>query len=163
MPIVYILIGVQGAGKSAWARLNAERLNAAILASDEMRNELEAQGIDAATEGDRVFAMVEQRLGQLVDSDRNVIVDATHARRRWRAKHLGIARKHGARTVAVWFDLPRAVCLARNAAKPGGLRWGERVVPEAILRDVARGFEPPSDGEFDEVWRMTVEGSVTTI
>lgn len=163
MPVVYFLIGVQGAGKSTWARANAERLQAAVLASDDIRNELEAQGREAATEGDRVFATLEARLGQWVDQGRNVMVDATHARRRWRDKSLAIARKHGARPVAVWFDVPLAVCRERNARKPGGLKWGERVVPDDILLDVARSFEPPAPGEFDEVWRVTFEGDVIAI
>jgi len=155
MSTVYLLIGVQGSGKSTWARANAEKLNAVVLASDEVRNELEARGIDASTAGDQVFAIVEERLGQLVDEGQNVIVDATHARRKWRKKHLAIARKHGAKVIAVWLDVPLAVCLARNAHKPGGPRWGERVVPKEILLGVAQGFEPPTKAEFDEVWRIT--------
>jgi predicted kinase len=154
MSTVYLLVGVQGSGKSTWARANAERLKAVILASDEVRNELEARGIDASTEGDQVFAIVEERLGQLVDEGKNVIVDATHARRKWREKHLGIARKHGAKVVAVWLDVPLAISLTRNAQKPGGLRWGERVVPKEILLGVAQSFEPPTKEEFDEVWRL---------
>lgn len=154
MSVVYLLIGVQGSGKSTWARANAEKLNAVVLASDEIRNELEARGIDASTEGDQVFTIVEARLGQLVDKGKNVIVDATHARRKWREKHLAIARKHGANVIAVWLDVPLAVSLARNAQKPGGLRWGERVVPKEILLGVAQGFEPPTEEEFDEVWRV---------
>ncbi len=163
MPTVYFLIGVQGAGKSTWARANAGRLQASILASDDIRNELEARGIDAATKGDRVFAILEARLGQWVDQGRNVIVDATHARRRWRAKGLTMARKHGARTAAVWFDVPLDVCRERNGYKLGGLRWGERSVPDDILLDVARSLESPTTAEFDEVWRVTIAGEVVAI
>ena len=158
VPTVYFLIGVQGSGKSTWAGANAERLGAVVLASDEVRNELEARGIDATDQGDRVFAMVEARLGQLVGQGKNVIVDATHARIQWRAKEVAIARQRGARVIAVWFDVPLAVCLARNRQKPGGARWGERVVPEEFLRGVARGFEKPTVGEFDEVWRVSTDG-----
>ena len=45
--MLYVLIGIQGAGKSTWAKANAGRLQAAIVASDDIRNELEAGGIDA--------------------------------------------------------------------------------------------------------------------
>jgi predicted kinase len=154
-PTAYLLVGVQGAGKSTWARANAERLGAVVLASDEVRNELEAQGIDAAREGDRVFAIVEQRLGQRLEEGKNVIVDATHARRRWREREIAVARAHGAKVIAVWFDVPLAVCLQRNARKPGGLRWGERLVPAQVVLGVARDFEEPKVGEFDEVWRLS--------
>ncbi len=162
MPTVYFLIGVQGSGKSTWACANADRLGAVILASDEVRNELEAQGIDATDQSDRVFAMVEERLGQWVDERKNVIVDATHARIKWREKEVAIARQHGAKVIAVWFVVPLAVCLARNRQKPGGSRWGERMVPEEFLRGVARGFEKPTVGEFDEVWRVSTDGERIT-
>src|SRR5262245_4903824 len=155
MSNVYLLIGVQGSGKSTWARANAERLQAVILASDEVRNELEARGIDATGEGDQVFAMVEERLARLLEEGKNVIVDATHARQKWRARHIAIAREHRAKVIAVWFDLPLTVCLTRNSQKPGGLRWGERIVPKEVLLGVAQSFEPPTRQEFDEVWRLS--------
>jgi predicted kinase len=151
------MIGVQGAGKSTWARANAQRLSAVILASDEVRNELEAEGIDASDKGDLTFGIVEQRLGQWLTEGKNVIVDATHARRRWREKEIAAARARGAEVIAVWLDVPVAVCLERNRRKPGGPRWGERVVPEQVLLGVARGFEPPQVGEFDEVWHVRGE------
>lgn len=154
MTSAYFMIGVQGSGKSTWARANAKRLRARVLASDAVRNELERQGIDATNEGDRVFAIVEERLEKLLAQGRNVIVDATHARRRWRERELRVARTQGARLIAVWLDVPLALALERNQAKPGGPLWGERVVPEAVLHAVARKFEPPELGEFDEVWRL---------
>jgi len=157
VPTVYILIGVQGSGKSTWARANAERLKAVILASDEVRNELEAEGMDATGKGDLVFGIVEQRLGQWLAQGQNVIVDATHARRRWREKEIAVARAHGAKVIAVWLDTPLAVCLERNQHKPGGPRWGERVVPEQVLLGVARGFEAPEAGEFHEVWHLRID------
>jgi protein phosphatase len=151
MPILYVLVGIQGAGKTTWARANAERLDAVVVASDDIRNELEAVGVDPTNEGDRVFAIFEERVARLLDAGRNVIADATHARGQWRANILAIARQRGARRVAVWFDLPLEVCRARNAGKPGGPLWGNRVVAEAMLQDMWRLFEPPAADEFDEV------------
>ncbi len=154
MSVVYFMIGVQGSGKSTWARANARRLRAKILSSDAVRNELEAQGIDATNESDRVFAILEERLGAMLKRGRNVIVDATHARRRWRERELVVARTYGAKVIAVWLDVPLPLALERNQHKPGGKLWGERVVPEEVLRGVSRKFELPEVGEFDEVWKM---------
>jgi predicted kinase len=153
-------VGVQGAGKSTWARANVDRLSAVVVGSDDVRNELEAHGIDATDKGDLVFQIVEERLGQLVMAGKGVIVDATHARRTWREKEIAKARAAGARVIAVWFDVPLAVCLARNARKPGGQRWGDRTVPERVLLSVARDFERPTLDEFDEVWRISANGRV---
>jgi predicted kinase len=152
MATVYLLIGVQGSGKSFWAAANARRLGAEVIASDAVRNELEAQGADAS-DGDRVFAMVNERLKKTLARGVNVILDSTHARRAWRKAEVATVRRFGATLIGVWFDAPLEVCLQRNAARTGK-RWGERAVPEEFLLDVARGFEAPGEGEFDEVWRV---------
>ena len=150
-PTLYVLIGIQGSGKSTWAAANANRLNAVVVASDEIRNELVEAGFDPTDMGDRVFATLEERLAEHLAAGRNVIADATHARRAWRANEVAVGRRFGARTVAIWFDLPLAVCLARNARKPGGEHWGDRIIPRAILRDMAERFEPPGRDEFDVI------------
>lgn len=152
--MLYVLIGIQGAGKSTWARANAGRLAAAIVASDEIRNELEARGIDATHQGDRVFSIFEERVARLLDEGRNVIADATHARRAWRANLLAIARQRGVRKVAVWLNVSLATSRARNARKPGGMQWGDRIVPDEVLTDMWRRFEPPGVAEFDEIWQI---------
>jgi predicted kinase len=152
--VLYVMMGIQGSGKTTWARANAARLEAEIIASDEIRNELEVAGIDATDQGDRVFAILEERVARLLEAGRHVIADATHARRAWRANILAIARARGGRIVAVWLQTSLAVCRARNQGKPGGALWGERVVPDAVLVDMWQRFEPPSLGEFDDIWKV---------
>jgi protein phosphatase len=153
MPVVYTLLGVQGSGKSTWARANAARLNAVVLSSDEIRNELEVLGRpDEARNGARVFEIFNRRLGQLLAEGKNVISDATHARQSWRADELAVARRLKAEVVGVMFDVPVQVCRDRNDARPRTGRWGERYVPDDFLCKVARDFEPPQPGEVDHVW-----------
>jgi predicted kinase len=151
MPSLYVLVGIQGAGKTTWARANAERLDAVVVASDDIGNELEAAGVDPTNEGDRVFAIFDERVARLLDAGRNVIADATHARGSWRANILAIAHQRGAQRVAIWLDVPLAVARERNARKPGGPLWGNRVVAEEVLLGVWRTFEPPAASEFDEI------------
>ena len=149
-PALYVLIGVQGSGKSTWAAANAERLRAAVVASDAIRNELEAANHPAAGSNDYVFDLLAERVAGCLQAGRNVIADATHVRRAWRRDTLAAARALGARLIAVWFDIPLAVSLARNAQKPGG-PWGDRRVDEGLIRQLYRELEPPTLGEFDEI------------
>ncbi|MEP7359336.1 MAG: ATP-binding protein, partial [Anaerolineales bacterium] len=88
---------------------------------------------------------------QHLGAGRNVIADATHARRAWRANEVAVARRYAARVVAIWFHLPLAVCQTRNAGKPGGEHWGDRIIPLDVLRDMSEHFEPPGADEFDQV------------
>jgi predicted kinase len=90
--VLYVLIGIQASGKSTWAKANAGRLEAVVVASDEIRNELEAEGIDATNQGDRVFAIFEERVALFLEAGGSVIADATHARRAWRANILTTSR-----------------------------------------------------------------------
>jgi predicted kinase len=150
-PTAYFLLGAQGAGKTTWAAAHAAQLSAVTLASDDIRNELEAQGMDATFENDHAFSLLEARLDVLLAQGKNVLVDATHARRSWREKEIAIARARGAKTVAIWFDVPLAVCLQRNAWKPNTQRWGERIVSPEFLRAVYSSLEPPTSAEFDEI------------
>lgn len=154
-PTVYVLIGAQGAGKSTWARANVDRLEAVLLASDEIRNEIVESGQGSPTNGDLVFSRLEDRLRDLLAEGRNVVVDATHALRAWRQREIAVARAAGARVVAVWFDVPLAAALARNRMKPDTENWGERIVPDPVVRDIHRRLEPPGRDEFDETWRLT--------
>jgi predicted kinase len=151
---LYLLLGVQGSGKSTWAAANAARLAAVVVASDEIRNQLEAAGVAVEGQGDRVFAAFEARVAELLDAGRNVIADATHVRRQWREKTLALARQRGARVVVVWFDLPLAVCLARNAAKPGGA-WGQRPAAADFVTSLWQGLEPPEPNEADEILKIS--------
>ena len=154
LPTAYVLMGVQASGKSTWAGANAGRLGAVVLASDAIRNELAAQGKEAeAEDGDAVFAIFNRRLAELLQEGRNVISDATHARRAWRRAEIDLGRSLAARLIGVWFDVPLEECLLRNTRR-AGQAWGDRTVPEDYLRQVAAGFEEPQAGEFDEVWRI---------
>jgi len=152
--VLYVLIGIQATGKSTWAAANAARLEAVVVASDDIRNELEAAGIPAEHDGDRVFAIFEERVAHWLDLGRNVIADATHARRPWRVNVMRLARQRGVPVVAVWFQAPLEVSRARNARKPGGARWGDRVTADEVLVDMWQHFDPPGADEFDEIWKI---------
>lgn len=154
MHTLYVLIGAQGAGKSAWAERNRERLNAVVLASDDVRNDMVTQGWGDPRDGDQVFAEVARRLRRLLATGQNVILDATHWQRRYRRYALDAAREYGYRTVAVWFDLPLEVVQARNTGR-SDTTWGQRAEDNAFVARVHAGLEPPGTDEFDEIRRMT--------
>lgn len=151
MANLYLLVGVQGAGKTTWAMKNQHQLSAVVVSSDEIRNELEAAGHNAL-DGDKVFDIFSKRVNYALRAGNNVIADATHARRNWRYAAIDIARQHRAVVIVVWFDVPLELALRRNAMRQGA-RWGERSVPEEEVRVVAEVLEPPLADECDAVWR----------
>lgn len=152
MTTLYILIGLPGSGKSSWARENGGRLHAIVVGSDEIRRELRADGQDFFHD-DLVFAEVERRARSLLQAGQSVILDATHYERRYRTYTLDLTREIDADRVAVWFDVPLAACLQRNAGR-SNRTFGDRPVPEYYLCTLHDLFEPPGEDEFDEVIRV---------
>ena len=146
---LFVLCGPPGAGKSTWARNNADRLQAVVLCSDDVRCDLDAEGRDP-DDGDVVFAEVARRARCLLEVDRSVLLDATHYQRRYRTYLRQVVAGIDVRRVAIWFDVPVDVCLRRNAGRTG-LTFGERRMTDDFVRELARKFEPPGDDEFDEI------------
>jgi predicted kinase len=147
---LYVLIGAQGAGKTRWAAQNRKRLNAVVLASDDVRNNMVAAGHGDPRDGDQVFAEMARRLCALMATGQDIILDATHSQRQYRTYALRPAREYGYHTVAVWFDLPLAVVQAHNAARSGA-DWGERAEDPDFVTRTHAALEPPGADEFDEI------------
>ena len=152
MNTVYVLIGAPGSGKSTWARENAARFGAVVVGSDDVRNDFHANGQNPL-DGDAVFAEVERRARDVLRAGRCVILDATHYRRRYRTYAVDVARDLGARRVALWFDVPLAECLRRNAHR-SVMAFGGEPVPSQVVRDIFGQLEPPRPDEFDEIVRI---------
>jgi predicted kinase len=135
-PKVIVLVGLPGAGKSTWARAQG----AAVLSSDEMRLLLAGDEKDQTIHA-RVFAAMRYLLRQRLELGAGpTILDATNLRRRDRKPWLKLAAAFSAAAEAVYFDVPLAVCLERNAARV-------RVVPPEVIRAMHADLEPPTRAE----------------
>jgi len=148
MPTLYVLIGLPGSGKSHWAQTNAHQINAIVVGSDEVRAE-----IQNPRDGNAVFAEVERRARAHLQTDRSVILDATHYQRRYRTYAIDLARQLRVPCVAIWFDTPLATALQRNGWRTGD-RFGAQRVPDHIIRNMAAHLDPPGREEFDRVVRI---------
>ena len=135
-------------------------MRATIVCSDDVRRDFQAHGRDAS-DTDRVFAEVERRARVLLQAGQSVILDATHVNRTYRRYAVQLASELGARRVAVWFDLPVADCLERNARRDaGGVDDGQGPFfpPSAeLVRVLAEQFQPPGPDEFEEVLSVASE------
>lgn len=157
MTTLYVLIGLPASGKTTWARQNFSGLHAAVVCSDDIRRDFQADGRDTLNT-DLVFAEMERRARSMLQAGHPVMLDATHFSRTYRRYAIQLAGELHARRVAIWFDLPLSVCLERNARRGDG-RCGEVDGPffppsEHDLRDIADMFQPPGSDEFDEVVRI---------
>jgi len=131
-----VLVGLPGSGKSTWA----ERQGIVVLSSDAVRVLLTGSAEDQSA-NQLVFRVLRYLLAMRVKAGADAtILDATSLTRRERKAWLHTAGTLGLAAEAVFFETPRAVCRARNAAR-------SRVVPEDVMRRFAARLTPPSTEE----------------
>src|SRR5271165_3510067 len=145
---IVVLVGLPGSGKSTYL----ERMGVRGLSSDTIRGLLADDERDQ-TVNERVFQTLRYLLRQRLAIERPVTyIDATNLRPEERRPYLELGQQFGCDVEAVFFDVPLAVCLTRNAARG-------RVVPEDALEAMAAKLTPPSQGEG--FTKVTVVGWVS--
>lgn len=128
------MVGVQGCGKSTWVARHLAGTHV-VVSKDHWPNARRREA--------RLRRVVAEQLA----AGCSVVVDGTNPSREDRGALLSLARGAGARTRAVWLDLPVETCLERNLAREGRAR-----VPVVGVLATARRLEPPTLEEgFDEV------------
>jgi predicted kinase len=130
---IVVLVGLPGSGKSTYL----ERMAVRGLASDMIRGLLADDETDQ-TVNERVFQTLRYLLRQRLAIDRPVTyIDATNLRPEERRPYLEIGHQFGCDVEAVFFDVPLAVCLERNALRL-------RIVPEDALAKMASKLVAPT-------------------
>lgn len=112
-PVLVILSGLPGTGKTYFARRLVERVPLAMLESDALRKLLVRSPSYTARESTRLFRAVHETIDGLLAREIPVLLDATNTRESHREQLYKIADRHGASAVPVLMDAPEATVRRR--------------------------------------------------
>lgn len=153
-----MFLGTPGAGKSAFARQLAVRLNAVRLNGDAMRFALygSVDGINYARHtlgrdevNRQTFSALNYASDQILSRGHSVVYDARRNRRAEREALEVIARQHGAVPLIVWVKAPENVAFERTKQRdqmPDQPKYSDEELELVMERHVAN-FEQPIKGE----------------
>lgn len=143
-PILAVMIGISGSGKSTYANGLKTSLNAQLVETDAIRVELTGNAEDQS-QNYRVFEVAKRRVDNLLSQGINAIIDATSVSVKDRKDWIDIGKKNNAEVRAYFVDTPVDLAKARN-------RKRERKVPEEVIDRQASRLQPPTKAEgFDVV------------
>ena len=145
---VVLAIGLPGSGKTTWYK----RRGVTPLSSDLLRSILFDDITEQRYQG-LVFSTLRSLLrARLIAKMPWNYVDATnlspHERKQW----IKMAKSFGYEVQAVFFDVPLAVCLERNAKR-------DRQVSDEVMHKMAERLKPPTFKEgFEKITVVRVKG-----
>lgn len=126
MLVAHVMIGAPGSGKSTRAEEIARVSDSVIVCLDTLRGELWG---DESIQGpwNELHELFKRRIVEVADSGQNIIIDATHARKRHRRATIELLRSESFRPIYCCIvHPPLEVCLAQNAAR-------DRRVPQRVV------------------------------
>ncbi|MFC3986645.1 AAA family ATPase [Streptosporangium jomthongense] len=156
-PVVYLLVGLTGSGKTTYAQQVLEPAGVVRLSVDELVHQRHGRyGVDYpkqeyfAREAP-VLAEVCKHLAHLVEAGQDVVVDYGLWLRREREEWKKLIEQAGGRWRLLYFDVPRQELLRRLAERNLRDDANALAVSPGALEDFYTRFEPPGEDEGAEV------------
>jgi predicted kinase len=148
-PLLIMIIGLPGAGKSYFARHFSDTFGAPLISADAMRFELFDTPQFNANEYGLIKRLLGHQLGELVKTKTSVLVDGICNDRKDRQALEQFAAQHGYGTMLVWVqtDEPTAKTRAtsRNAKRPGD-EFNSKISPVQFAAQTKQ-LNPPVKNE----------------
>lgn len=135
VPKFIMMCGLVASGKSYKAQEFAEKYNATIFSSDELRKELYGD-MNCQEHNNELFVELYRRIKECLRNGESAIMDSTNLSYKHRMSFLRELKNIPCEKICVLMATPYKECLKRNAQR-------ERKVPEYVIERMYRQFDPP--------------------
>lgn len=134
-PVMAMVCGLPGSGKSTFAKELAEEMNAAVFSSDALREEMFG---DSQNQGNnqKLFRELHKRIKECLKSGKSAVYDATNVNSKKRRAFLNELKNIRCNKMCVIMATPYEQCLENNKNR-------DRVVPEYVIEQMYRKWQTP--------------------
>jgi len=147
MAVLYLLCGIQGSGKTTYAKLNKEKLNAEVISTDYIRKNYQP------IEEKDVFPTAYKLTSEYLNKGQNVIFDATNINKEVRNKNITEIKKmvnNEIDIICLFLNTNVEVCKSRVEVR--NTKNGEIFIPLDVIENYSQKIEIPSQDEgFKEI------------
>ncbi|WP_010587383.1 AAA family ATPase [Schlesneria paludicola] len=140
---VTLMSGLPGSGKDFW--LSKHHPDLPVVSLDEIRSEL---NIDATENQGEVVQMAKERCRQWLRSKTSFAFNATNLLRQTRQRWIELFADYHARIEIVYLEPPLPIILGQNKQRTCP-------VPERVIHELAKQYEPPSWNESHGLTMIT--------
>lgn len=119
-PLLVLMVGPPGSGKSYLARRLVSALDATLVQTDVIRKQRFRHPRYTPPEHAAVYRLAHQQLRRLLEQGRSAVFDATNLLEDKRRVVYGLAEEAGARLLIVWTYAPAAVVAERMVGREAG-------------------------------------------
>lgn len=120
-PVLIVVSGLPGTGKSYFSRKLAEHLPSVIVESDALRKKLFPLPVYSVEESQRLFAACHRLIEELLSSSISVILDATNLVEYHREFLYRIAGRLKVKLIIVWVQAPKELVRQRLRGRVEGV------------------------------------------
>jgi predicted kinase len=125
-PVLIVVSGLPGTGKSYLSRRLSERLSYPVLESDALRKQLFRQPAYSNVENGILFRTIHRLIEELLEKGISLILDATNLTEKYRERLYNIADRYKARLIIARTEAPPEVVRERLKDRAVKARNGEQ-------------------------------------
>lgn len=147
-PLLILLVGLPGAGKSFFARQFSETFCAPLVSVDSLRFELFDTPQFSAQEQDLIKRLMERQLGELVKTKVSILIDGICSTRQERMQISQLARRANYDTFIVWVQTDEQTAKKRSTtrnSKRAGDELNASLTPEQFAQRAKQVQNPLSE------------------